>query len=232
MTIEITEIELLRKDDYLVLGLQDQELYDIFVIFCMDALRSIDGVNEDLRPEILNDLISRWGRFFSRGRRVLSEPRQRGLFSELWWMRKRILGGQPASEAVASWLGPERGYHDFEDESRVVEVKSTIMKEPRKITVNNERQLDDQGIEKLLLFVLTLNLQKKGESLPGLIEEIRSMMDDSPTSKSLLKIKLCHAATDSDSKKYPLKYKSRKEELFRVTDGFPGLQGSETVSAI
>ena len=32
----------------------------------MDALRSIDGVNEDLRPEILNDLISRWGRFFSR----------------------------------------------------------------------------------------------------------------------------------------------------------------------
>ena len=163
MNIEVTELELPTKEEYLVLGLQDPELYDIFVIFCMDSLGSIEGVRGDLRSETLNSLINRWGRFFSRGRRTLSETRQRGLYSELWWMRRRMIEGKSASESVASWMGPERGYHDFEDDSTVVEVKSTIMKEPRKITINNERQLDDHEIDSLLLFILTLNVQKRGE---------------------------------------------------------------------
>ena len=47
-------------------------------------------------------------------------------------------------------------------------------------------------------------------------------MGDSPSAQNLLKIKLAHGGyLDSDSEEYPLKYKIRKEELFRVVEGFP-----------
>ena len=92
-----------------------------------------------------------------------------------------------------------------------------------------------------LLFVLTLNLQKKGESLPGLIEEIRSMMDDSPTSKSLSNQAMPTRATDSDSKKYPLKYKigrrscsgdGRLPRITGVGDGIGDLKYSVQLSSM
>ena len=104
----------------------------------------------------------------------------------------------------------------------VVEVKSTIRMEPRKVVINNERQLDDSDIDELHLFVLTLNIHKEGESLPGIIEDIREKMEQAPLARQRLRRKLTLARyLDSDAAKYDSRYKPRSEELFKVGEGFP-----------
>ena len=224
--MEITvrdDIRTANSNLHLVLELLDDELQEVFVVFCLDALHSIKKCSEKERKEKLMNFIERWDRFFQRsGNKPLSPERQRGLFAELWWLRKLLKNKMDAVKALTSWKGSERAFHDFEHEGIVVEIKSTIRKEPRKVMISNERQLDNHGISSLHLFVLTLNIQEKGESLPDIISDIRKIINKSSTSLHLLLRKLTLARyLDCDAEKYDSKYQPRLEELFEVRDGFP-----------
>ena len=79
-----------------------------------------------------------------------------------------------------------------------------------------------QSGDELHLFVLTLNIHKEGESLPGIIEDIRERMEQAPLARQRLRRKLTLARyLDSDATKYDSRYKPRSEELFKVGEGFP-----------
>jgi len=167
----------------------------------------------------------RWDLFFSNKRKnVLSNERQRGLYAELYWLRKMINhnNSHEAYKLLSSWKGPERSHHDFEnDNGSIIEVKSTITKEPRKVRISNERQLDDTNLKHVYLFILTINVNKKGESLPEIVEEIRNMII-LPKYIFILKRKLALAGyLESDAIKYISGYNIRKEELFKIREGFP-----------
>jgi hypothetical protein len=64
-------------------------------------------------------------------------------------------------------------------DGKKVEVKSTIQKIPRNITISNEVQLDDKGTTSLHLFVLTLDHSDSGLSLPKMIEKLRTRLKSS-----------------------------------------------------
>jgi len=223
MAFSIEEIRTPSPSKYLVMRLQDKELGEVFSVFCIDALTTMDCAPTGQLTESLLVFIKRWDAFFQRaGNLPLSPEKQRGLYAELWWLRKLIESGVPPLDGITWWLGPERAYHDFESEGVVVEVKSTIRKEPRKVIINNERQLDDSNIDELHLFVLTLNIQKEGESLPGIIEDIIKRVEYSPLAMRRFRTKLTLARyLDSDAAKYDAQYKPRSEELFKVEEGFP-----------
>jgi hypothetical protein len=223
VAFSVEDIRTPSPSKHLVMGLQDKELGEVFSVFCIDALATIDGAPPGHLTESLLVFIKGWDAFFQRaGNLPLSPEKQRGLYAELWWLRRLIESGVPPLEGVTWWLGPERAYHDFESDRVVVEVKSTIRKEPRKVVINNERQLDDSNIDELHLFVLTLDIHKEGESLPGIIEDIRERMEQAPLAMQRLRRKLTLARyLDSDAGKYDSRYKPRSEELFKVGEGFP-----------
>ena len=225
MKFEVLVLDVPRKDTgHISFSLERRENRDIFVSVCGDLIRGLDGclTNESRRAEIAN-FLTRWSRFFERyGQEGLSPERQRGLYGELWWLRRMINADINLSAIVNSWKGCERGYHDFEVNGNVVEVKTTMTKEPRRIIINNERQLDDQGLDSLYLFVLTLKkMDKGGETLPGIIESIRNCFSGKP-SEYLFEHALREAGyVDIHAYLYKSNYSVVKEELLHVQEGFP-----------
>lgn len=216
---------LISQNKFIVMELLDEELEDVFLIFCEDAIECVKDISFEKRDLIMADFLQRWDLFFSNKRgRILSDERQRGLYAELFWLRKMLQHGGLTNrhELISTWKGSERAYHDFENENgSIIEVKSTIGKEPRKVVISNERQLDDTDLNELYLYILTINVNKEGESLPEIIEEIQSMLQ-LQMYVNLFKIKLAKAGyLEKFSKEYILRYNIRMEELFKIREGFP-----------
>ena len=215
-----------RRDvDHLRLYLVDQEHKNVFVTFCQDLVDSLEGITKpSTRVREIEECISRWGRFFEKcGTEGLSRTQQRGLFAELDWLAKMLNGGVDVLDAVKSWKGCERNYHDFDLGGHILEVKSTISKEPRSVRINNERQLDDRGLTSLHLFVLTLHdVEGGGISLPDQVHALRNSLAGSASARARFERGLVSAGyLDAHANRYGVEYNIRNAELFKVYEGFP-----------
>ena len=105
----------------------------------------------------------------------------------------------------------------------MVEVKTTMTKEPRSVRISNERQVDDRGLDSLHLCVLTLHrVNSGGTSLPGLIGSIRDSLSGHVSALSSLEKGLKEAGyLDAQGHIYTSGYIRRKQEAFRIEEGFP-----------
>jgi hypothetical protein len=125
------------------------------------------------------------------------------------------------SVTINSWKGCERGYHDFDLMGHVVEVKTTMTKEPRKIWISNERQLDERGLVDLHLFVLTLiKAEIGGETLPGIVQSLRLCLSGAAAGKFENSLREA-GYLDMHKDLYRSCYTAHSEELFQVIQGFP-----------
>jgi hypothetical protein len=207
------------------LYLDRAEHRSVFTMVCGDI---VDTLLEVVKPEHrtvqLLACLEKWNRFFRKhGVGGLSNEGQRGLFGEISWLRKLLNSGMDLLKAVESWQGCRRGYHDFEFDKTIVEVKTTISKEPREVRINNERQLDDRGFEKMFLYVLSLHpALSKGQKLPELINEVRSSLSSNLAAKELFEQSLRDAGyLDVHAILYDTGYIVKTEEAFQVRKGFP-----------
>jgi hypothetical protein len=208
---------------YLVLELLDEGLEVPFACFCADVIESLESIRNGDRLKSVDSVVNIWNQFFLKGQDdIMPENRQRGLYAELWWLRRQLALGAWAEETVSSWMGPSRAFHDFDVCGHVVEVKSTTRKEPRKVSISNELQLSNRGLESLHLFVLTLNKQQIGESLPEMVDKLRQYLDSAPLARTHLDRKLVLTGyRDDHVERYTSCYWPRHEELFLVNDSFP-----------
>ena len=225
MDFEVLTLDVPKRDTtHIRLFLEQRENRDIFVNVCADLVQSLDGclTNESRRNEIA-DFLTRWSRFFERhGQEGLSSEEQRGLYGELRWLQHMVHAGIEPLAAVNSWKGCRRNYHDFEANGHVVEVKTTMTKEPRKVQINNERQLDGRGLNSLYLFVLTLtNSSGGGETLPDLVQSLRGIFSGKPVAYTFEHSLREAGYLDIHVHLYNNNYSSIKEELFHVREGFP-----------
>ncbi len=123
-----------------------------------DALEQAIGLWESLVEEIS----------------LLSEERQAGLFGELLFLERLLLNG--TSDAVASWVGPDRQSHDFRVGAREFEVKTTSSMR-RVHTINGLGQLQ-RSID-CTLYLMSMQLTDAGtggRSLPELAHSLRTLM--------------------------------------------------------
>jgi hypothetical protein len=222
MRFSLEKIQLDKYEQYVVMELLDKELEIPFACFCSDVLESLVDVAPKDRAKTLDGVIYIWNQFFSHtDDKTLPKNRQRGLFAELCWLRKLLMSEMTAITAVESWKGAQREIHDFEHHGKVVEVKSTITKEPRKVVISNERQLDDSELESLHLFVLTLDVHETGESLPDIVSEIESHLGKGSAAAKFKRKLILAEYLEADAKKYVSRYTKRHEELFKVKEAFP-----------
>ena len=226
MSFEILQLDLPALDTYhICLRLESAVHKDVFINVCSDiasALRDLESGHE--RKQTLMELLSKWSRFFERhGLQGLTSERQRGLYGELWWIRRLLNGGIKKLTVVHSWKGCERGYHDYELQGHVVEVKTTLSKEPRRVQINNERQLDDRGLVSLHLLALSLvQAERGGESLPDLVASLRASFISNPMVMNRFELCLHEAGyLNSHEYLYDKTYTVTSEELYEVREGFP-----------
>jgi hypothetical protein len=100
-----------------------------------------------------------------------------------------------------------------------------MTKEPRRVQINNERQLDDRGLVSLHLFVLTLHkTEQETHSLPNIINKIRDFLNDNISAQIAFENSLREAGyLDVHAKNYSMGYLIKKQELFCVCNSFPRL---------
>ena len=214
----------------ILLGSEEHE--DIFEIVCSDfmfALNNITSLEE--RAIKIENCITKWDQFFNRaGKKGLTESRQRGLFAELFWLKKLIDYNLEPSNVINAWTGCDKKHHDFNYYGHGIEVKSTIQKEHIRIMISNENQLDDRGLKSLHFCTLLLADSKDSDlySLYKIVEEIKDMLSE----KAIFdfKEKLVKAGYhEIDEQKYnEFFYVIKKELLYRVTDGFPRIIDLDT----
>lgn len=210
---------------HLRLFLVGDEHREIFATVCDDLVDELEEIiDSSERVRGIEICLSRWRRFFEHsGPDGLSLTLQQGLFAELSWLKQLLIAKIDPFESVLAWKGCEQGYHDFDFQGYVVEVKSTRTKEPRNITINNEQQLNDNGLLSLHLYVLSLlTTEGGGLTLSEQVEDINKSLIGFPTAKSLFKKKLIGAGyLDKDAKLYDQHFVVRTEDFYKVEDGFP-----------
>jgi hypothetical protein len=210
---------------YLIITLIDDNNANILndliqnLVLRFDDVRSLDNALDSFSQWLFE-----YSWFFKKNRPPLSEAAQRGLIGELIFLKDYIMKNRSNIKALNAWRGHNRKVHDFSFKNGNIEVKTTISKEPKKVTISNEKQLDQNGIGNLFLSVFLLKETDNGKSLPEFVDEIRDLLtDDAESANMLFDAYLKHAKfLDADRNHYE-SYKIQNQEmiLYKIVDGFP-----------
>lgn len=184
--------------------------------------------------------LRRWQRFLSAKKAGLDEAGQRGLYGELHTLGLHLIPLLGPSAAL-TWRAPKASHQDFQMANGAIEVKTTSAKQPQSVRVTSERQLDRTGIPALFLHIVILDERESGEaggafgdSLPQLVERIRSMLKaDAAALESFEDGLLDSNYLAGDIPKYSnRRYALRKELTFRVSEGFPCIVEGALVNGV
>lgn len=214
-----------HENHQLVLSLRDDEQESVFLAYCADLVSNLENITAPQERVLkIKDSIARWGRFFEKcGEDGLGVPKQAGLFGELLWLEKMIDSGLVIERVIDSWKGCKRSFHDFDFGGKVVEVKTSMKKEPLEIFINNERQLDERGLMSMHLFFAALRVADGGgQTLVDKVQQIRDKIEVSHS--TLLKFDDClidAGYLDAHAQQYNSHFIPREEVLFEVKDDFP-----------
>lgn len=166
----------------LVLELQREGDQDLFENFCRALVNSLGAAgNSDAAFTIAWAHIRRWKAFLGGSIQHLSPEVVQGLFAELHFLKERI-AEVCVEDAVASWVGPDGSQQDFIYGKVAVEVKSVTGTARNSVRISSEDQLESLQ-ERLYLRAYLLRTEpdpSSGTSLNHLVEDIRTLVADSP----------------------------------------------------
>lgn len=225
-------------DVRLILSITNNKYLDIFSVLVGDVIDHVASKTDQQSGvrEFTARLI-RWQDFLRRhAPEGLGEQAQQGLYGELWFLRNLLLLNIDHLEAISIWVGPLQANQDFQLDRCAVEVKTTSAGSHQVLQIANIRQLDDTGIEILLLFHISLDVRLGGtQSLPELVHEIRTLLENQDIrALSIFNERLIDAGyLDVHESRYErLKYTIRNYNFFRVCEGFPRILESKLQTGI
>ena len=211
----------------IILKLIDSRYLDIFSVLVSDIIDHIKQ-HKDEKIAVIEFIsrITRWQAFLRKySFDGLNDNAQIGLYGELWFLNEYILNNIAANSAVNSWEGSDGSNQDFQLVTCAIEVKTTATEPHKVIPISSIHQLDETGIEKLLLFHLAIDVHRSGvQSLPELIFSIRNNIE-AQDSNALLEFndKLTESGyLDVHKNNYShRKYTVRSSRFLEVHEDFP-----------
>jgi len=205
--------------------LEDSSLTEVFTVLADDIANRVSGTTS--ATDGVSAMIERlhhWRNLLQpESGSGLGREERRGLFGEIFILRRLLLAGVTPNDLVKGWVGPAKANQDFQMLSVAIEVKATSVKQPQSIQISNERQLDREGIGSLFLAHVSLDERNTGpgESLPSLVSDVESRLSGAEltTFRQMLYASglLPNVITQFEEPVYTL----RKLEYFKVRDGFP-----------
>mgnify|MGYP003489315598 CR=1 FL=1 len=205
---------------------------DIFTVLCEDLITSLSAETNEkkLVKEILNRF-EKWKSLFSKiGVQGLTPEEQRGLFGELYFLRKYLQGNSNFLEVVNTWIGTERDVRDFQSGNWAVEVKTTHGNNHQKVHISSERQLDTTNLANLFLYHISLEqMQNSGESLNDIVDSVLECLQSDALALNKFKSKIYEVGYfDMQRSLYEsIGYFIRQNTFYKVENDFPRIQESE-----
>jgi hypothetical protein len=212
----------------LELSLSNPNYRDIFDAFIGDIAEAAAGATTT--QEVLGLIASRvrrWQRFLREHMEGLSDERQRGLFGELFVLEEAAQEIGPV-QAASSWVGPNGASQDFAFGGVAIEVKTSAGKNPQRIRISSERQLDDTLLDTIFLWHVSVDERIGfGRTLPLIIGDLRSLLSGSPGEVTFEDRLIAAGYHDAHADHYTRGYSIRSSDVFGVRDGFPRLTESD-----
>ncbi|CAJ37597.1 conserved hypothetical protein [Methanocella arvoryzae MRE50] len=226
-----------NKSVYLELILTNNRFSDVFTSLVQDIIDHIKNLETEKQAvSVFFGRLLKWQQFLDQyDPEGLSSEAQRGLYGELWVLRKFLLPLLGAKKSIDSWKGPEKYPQDFKFVKTAIEVKTTISKQHEKLTISSEQQLDDTGIDYLYLYHISLiNGVTDGETLPEVVESIRTIIkDDFEASKKFEESLITAGYINAHIDRYMgVFYIIRNRNIYKVAEGFPRIIGKNLVNGV
>lgn len=222
-----------KTDKYILLfKLLNNQHRDIFSVLCEDLIASISSVTNEtqLVKELLNRF-EKWKSLFDRvAAQGLSPEEQRGLFGELFFLRKFLLSNSDFIAIVNSWVGSEKQIRDFQFGNWSLEVKTTHGNNHQKVHISSERQLDITNLENLYLYHISLEVrQQSGETLNQIVDAVSEILSSDFSSLNRFRNKLLEAGYFEQHKQLYSNagYFTRQDVFYKVENEFPRIEESD-----
>lgn len=226
-------------EDYatLELILTDSRFTDIFTSLVQDVVGNMTAQkNEMLMIKAFIERLVKWQQFLDRyGHEGLGNEAQRGLYGELWFLRKYLIPILGINKAIDAWKGSSRKAQDFQFSDCAVEVKTTISKQHQKMYIASEQQLDDIGLAALFLQHISLmESSGSGETLFDMVEDIRKVIADEPEASQKMEVFLFEAGyLNVHADRYnKTGYTVRSSSIFKIREGFPRIRESDLLNGV
>lgn len=237
INIELIPDEKDSTRHYLLILLSSQQHKDVFSTLSEDLIYGISNLSGDdiIIKELLNRL-EKWKSLFNKASlQGLSSEEQRGLFGELYFLKKWLQQTNDLGKCLNAWLGPERSLRDFQLSDWALEVKATHGNNHQKIHINSERQLDTTNLSNLILYHLSLESQQQnGENLNELIDSIFELLNSEIAVQNQFGLKLLQAGyfTHHRFLYENIGYQIRQEAFYEVKDQFPRIEEGDVRSGV
>jgi hypothetical protein len=226
-----------KDKNTLLFKLINKQHKDIFSVLCEDLIASIqDETNENKLVKTLLNRFEKWKLLFTK---IISQgllpDEQRGLFGELYFLRKFLIQSKINLLALNAWVGPEREIRDFQLNDWALEVKTTHGNNHQKVQISSERQLDITHLDKLFLYHISLEkIQEGGESLNQIIASLIGFIEPDSIALNRFKSKLYEAGYfEKHASLYDsLGYFIRQDNFYKVHNDFPRIQENEIRSGV
>lgn len=225
--VVLGQVQLAKPDRYAVeLVLTSSVFVDLFSALATDIISAVSPAN-DVTEAVAQFVgrFERWQAFLKAAGEGLSRQRQRGVFGEVLALRDWLAPTAGEAASVAGWTGPANSPQDFSFGPVALEVKTTAANLHQHLSISSERQLDASNLERLFLLHLSVDEQEGvGETLPGLISNVRTLVSIDPHAQVEFEQKLLASGYhDIHADRYSTGYSLRQTNLFEVTDGFPAI---------
>jgi Putative PD-(D/E)XK family member, (DUF4420) len=200
---------------------------EVFTHLSEDLVKIVGSQLDETQAALaLQRRLAQWQRFLQRENQGgLTSEEQRGLYGELRFLEEFMLAEMSASQAVMAWLGPMGADKDFQLENgSAIEVKTTLARAPQMLMINNERQLDNTGVNGLYLVHWLVEVQRgTGEQLTERIASIRQRIATDPIASGILEDRLLSVGyLDVHESLYNRAgYTWRGTRFYEVREGFP-----------
>lgn len=215
-----------RNRNILVFKLSNNQHRDIFSVLCEDLIASI--ASETNETKLIKTILNRFEKWKSLFTKIalggLSLEEQRGLYGELYFLRKFLKYNNDLLFVLNAWIGPENGVKDFQMNNWALEIKTSQGNNHQKVQISSERQLDTTHLDKLFLYHLSLEqVQESGETLNQIIASICTLLEMDAISLTRFKSKLYEAGYfEQHFMLYDsIGYFIRKDTFYIVEEEFP-----------
>lgn len=230
--IELIPDEKNELRSILLITLINNQHKDIFSTLCEDLINTVSSFKvEKTLVKVLLNRFEKWKSLFENVTSTgLSPEEQRGLFGELFFLRKWLNNNTDIKKCVEAWYGPEKRNQDFQHGVWALEVKTSSGNNHQKIHISNERQLDTSNLSHLFLFHLSLEARAgSGESLNDLVDSLHELFTVNAHAEIIFSAKLLEAGYFSQHKYlYEVdSYFIRQEHFYSIERDFPRIEEAD-----
>jgi hypothetical protein len=221
-----------EKTNYILLECRSEAYLINYTEILKEILSEYDKGDSELM-KVINKVISKWRHFLAQpSNLILKEDEIVGLIGELMFLSKLIKAR--GIEALTIWTA-EKGYEDFINAGKVVEVKATL-KEKHEHIINGIDQLlvKSDSIKHILSLILSQSFSEYSVSLPIKIKECSDLLIEDPEYFNLFFKKLKLRGYDArDQKQYlEYSYELMRGGYFKVDASFPKLTIDELAAPL